>query len=179
MKPQMFSDAAYRKATGKTWPQWRRVLRAMGADKLPHAEIAARLVDVHSVAGWWAQSITVAFERAIGRRQVGEIAGGFAAAASKTLAGSKDKALASWQKLVGRRRAFNGVAFAKPPSVRRTPKWRYWRVTLADGSRVIVGIGAKADGKAILGLSHEKLPDARAARRWKVFWQSLLQELEL
>jgi hypothetical protein len=179
MKLQMFSDAAYRKATGRTWPQWRRVLRAMGAADLPHAEIAQRLVREHGVPGWWAQSITVAFERAIGRRQIGEVAGGFAASASRTLAGSKDKALLAWQTLVGRRRAFNGVAFAKPPVVRRTPKWRYWRATLADGSRVVVGIGAKAGGKAVLGLSHEKLPDARAARRWKIFWQSFLQELDI
>ncbi len=179
MKPQRFSDAAYRKATGKTWPQWRRVLRTMGAAELPHAEIAARLSSGHGVSGWWSQSITVAFEREIGRREVGEIAGGYAVSVSKTLAGSKDKALAAWQKLVGRRREFDRVALAGAPSVRRTAKWRYWRVPLADGSRVFVGIGSKPGGKAILGLGHEKLPDARAVRRWKVFWRSLLQELEL
>lgn len=177
-KLQMFSDAAYRKRTGKTWPQWRRVLRAMGAEKLPHAEIATRLADDHGVSGWWAQAITVAFEREIGRRAVGEIAGGFAASASKTIAGSRNKALLAWQELVGKRRAFNGVAFAGAPRVRRTPKWRYWRVILADGSRVIVGIGAKAGGTSILGLSHERLPTAGAARRWKVFWRSLLLDLD-
>src|SRR5688500_4502215 len=177
-KLQMFSDAAYRKATGKTWPQWRRVLRAMGAEKLPHADIEARLVADHDVPGWWAQTITVAFERAIGRREVGEVAGGFAASASKTIDGSKNKALLAWQELVGKRRAFNGVAFAGAPSVRRTPKWRYWRVALGDGSRVIVGIGTKAGGKATLGLSHERLASAAAARRWKVFWRSFLQDID-
>jgi hypothetical protein len=174
----MFSDAAYRKRTGKTWAQWRRLLRAMGAADLSHAEIAAKLAREHGVAGWWAQAITVAFEREIGRREIGQVAGGYAASASKTLAGSRDKALAAWQELVGRRRAFNRVGFAKAPEVRRTPKWRYWRVTLADGSRVAVTIGAKAGGKSVLGLSHERLPSAASARRWKVFWRSLLQELE-
>jgi hypothetical protein len=177
-KLQMFSDAAYRKRTGKTWPQWRRALRAMGAEALPHAEIATRVADEHGVSGWWAQAITVAFEREIGRRAVGEVAGGFAASASRTIEGSKNKALLAWQELVGKRRAFNGVAFASAPTIRRTPKWRYWRATLADGSRVVVGIGDKPGGKAIVGLSHEKLPNAGAARRWKMFWRGLLQELD-
>lgn len=174
----MFSDATYRSRTGKTWPQWRRALKAMGAAELSHAEIAKRLAAAHGVSGWWAQSIAVSFEREIGRRQAGEIAGGFAASASRTVDGSKDKALLAWQDLVGRRRAFNGTAFAAAPRVRRTPKWRYWRVTLADGSRVVVGIAGKPGGKANLGLSHEKLPNAAAARRWKIFWRSLLQELD-
>jgi hypothetical protein len=178
-KAQMFSDATYRKRTGQTWPQWRRALKAMGAAKLPHAEIAKRLAAEHGVSGWWAQSITVSFEREIGRREVGEIAGGFAASASRTVEGSKNKVLDAWQDLVGRRRAFSGTAFADAPKVRRTPKWRYWRVTLADGSRVTVGIGSKPGGKAVLGLGHEKLPSAAAARRWKIFWRSLLQELDL
>ena len=51
-------------------------------------------------------------------------------------------------------------------------------MALGDGSRVIVGIGTKAGGKATLGLSHERLASAAAARRWKVFWRSFLQDID-
>jgi len=178
MKSELVSSQAMRKATGKTWPQWQAVLRAMNAATLPHKEIATRLHREHGVSGWWSQTLTVQFERAIGRREIGQTsAGDFAAAASKTLAGDKDQALKAWQQLVGRRRAFGGVAFANAPSAKRTEKWRYWRVALADGSKVTIVIADKGAGKALLGVNHDKLSNAKAVRRWKAFWKDFLQEL--
>lgn len=177
-KSELVSSRAIHEATGKTWRQWQTVLRAMNAAALSHKEIAARLHSKHGVSGWWSQTLTVQFERAIGRRQVGQTStGDFAAAATKTLIGSKDKALRDWQALVGRRRAFDRVDFARAPSVSGTKKWRYWRVALADGSKVTIVISAKRAGKALLGVNHERLPNVRAVRRWKIFWRGFLEGL--
>ena len=48
-------------------------------------QIARWLNEVHQVDGWWAQSITVGYERARGMRAVYQKADGFAASASKTV----------------------------------------------------------------------------------------------
>lgn len=178
MKPRLFSDQAIEKATGKKWAQWQVLLKAMNAAALPHKKIAAQLHRDHGVSGWWAQALTVQFERVIGCRKIGQThAGDFSASASKTLSGTKDDALAAWRRLVGKARDFDGVAFAGAPSTRKTEKWRYWRIGLADGSKVTIAIGDKAGGKALLGVNHDKLADAEAAARWKAYWRRRLEAL--
>lgn len=178
MMLRMFSDQAIEKATGKKWAQWCALLKAMNAATLPHKEIAARLHRDHAVSGWWAQALSVQFERSIGRRKVGQTCqGDFAASASKTVPGTKDDVLAAWRRLVGKTRGFGGIAFAASPTTSKTEKWRYWRVGLADGSKVMIVIGDKAGGNALLGVNHDKLADAEAAARWKAYWRRRLEAL--
>ena len=172
------SNESLQKATGKTWEEWFSVLEEEGAQALSHKETANMLVEEHGVDGWWAQGITVEFERAIGRREVGQTStGDYQTAASKTIPGTLDEALESWEKLVGEARDFNSVAFADEPSSSHTDKWRYWRVSLADGSKVTVVIGDKGADKALLAINHEKLSDKEAVDRWKSFWKDFLQGL--
>lgn len=45
------------------------MLDAAGARDWPHKQIAEHLVAAHGVDGWWAQSITVGYEQATGRRR--------------------------------------------------------------------------------------------------------------
>ncbi len=52
-----------------------------------------------------------------------------------------------------------------------TDKWRYWRCSLADGSRVSVGIGGKDTGKVVLGVGQETLVSSKAVERWGAFWK--------
>ena len=57
------SDAAVRKATGKSWDEWFAVLDSEGADALPHKQIARLLYDKGYIASsWWCQTVTVAYE---------------------------------------------------------------------------------------------------------------------
>lgn len=73
-------------ATGRDWEGWFAVLDSWGAADRTHPEIAAHLVEEHGVDGWWAQSVTVGYERARGRRATGQRADGtFTASASKTV----------------------------------------------------------------------------------------------
>lgn len=178
-KPATISDQATLKATGKTMPQWLELLSGLGAADLPHKGIAAKLARDYAVPGWWAQGITVEFERFIGRRQIGQSsAGDFQTAASKTVTLTLDEALAAWRKLTEGKDEFAGVALAGEPGVSKTAKWRYWRAKLADGSNIGVVIGGTTTGKSTVAVSHEHLADASAARRWKAYWARFLTGLD-
>ena len=85
------SDEAVRNATGRTWAAWFELLDAGGAVELGHTEIARLLIDDHGVPGWWAQSVTVAYEQARGRRAPGQRPDGWEVTASKTVAVPVDR----------------------------------------------------------------------------------------
>lgn len=170
------SEAAIEKATGQTWQAWFERLEEHGARDLAHKEIATWLVNEQKVAGWWAQSLTVRYEREIGRRQTGQDnKGNFSASASKTLSGSIDDAMQWWLKKVEATDAFHGIDIVTS-STTSTEKWRHYRAGLADGSRVVVGIYAKTPTKAGLGLQHEKITSGAMAELWRVYWKQFLGE---
>lgn len=171
---ELISDKAIERSTGDTWNTWLERLEAMGASELSHKEIASKLVTDYQVAGWWAQSLTVRYEQAIGRRQPGQSnAGDFSVSVSKTLNGTMDEGLHWWLKKVQARTDFNGVPILTS-STTETEKWRNYRVALKDGSRIVVGIYAKTPTKAGFGLQHDKLPSAEAAEAWRAYWKSLI-----
>lgn len=90
-----------------------------------------------------------------------------------------DKALKSWEKLVGKENAFNSVTFSSDRSIGKTDKWRYWRVNLVDGTKVTVVIGDKDAGKAQIVVNHEKISDKKAADHWKSYWKDFLKGLTI
>src|SRR5688572_32670369 len=70
------SDAAVTKKTGRAWAEWAAELDRLGAAKMPHREIAALLHETLGVPGWWAQMVTVGYERIRGLRDKGQRRGG-------------------------------------------------------------------------------------------------------
>ena len=178
MKTQLISDTAVEKATGKSWGEWFSILNDVEAAKLSHKDIVQKLCANHDVEGWWAQNITVEFERSIGRRDHGQRCDGdYEVSVSKTLAGTMDDAIGSWQEFVGDARHFNDVAFANEPSTSKTDKWRYWRVNLTDGTRLNIIISQKDAGKAQLTVQHGKVQNREDADGWKVYWKQRLPDL--
>jgi hypothetical protein len=178
MNTQSISDSAVTKATGRSWEEWFALLNNVGAEQLSHKEIAHKLYSEHEVEGWWAQNITVEFERLIGRRAHGQRQDGdYEISVNKTFLGTMDRALAAWQALVGDASVFDGVVFSSEPATSKTDKWRYWRVSLADGTRVNVIINQKDAEKAQLSVQHRKLQSKDDAERWKSYWKSYLLAL--
>jgi hypothetical protein len=59
-------------ATGRGRPEWFQTIRTAGKGDAPHREIAEYLHRVHGVSPWWAQEITVEFEKHVGRRVLGQ-----------------------------------------------------------------------------------------------------------
>jgi len=79
------SDDAIRKATGRDWDEWLRILDEWGAATRPHPDIARHVAATYGISGWWAQSVTVGFERARGIRAVHQTSRGFEVSVSRTL----------------------------------------------------------------------------------------------
>lgn len=51
------------KATKKPWKQWVKILTTYGAKKHGHLETARWLKAKHKVPGWWAQFVTIRYEK--------------------------------------------------------------------------------------------------------------------
>ena len=187
----MVNDTPVMKATGRELHEWFAILDEHEARDLPHKDIARLLIGEYDVPGWWSQNVTVEYEKHIGRRETGQRQGGeYEATATRTLPGTMDEVLDGWIARLPSApgaAAFDGVEFAGPPSVSRTEKWRYWRVSLVDDSRVTVtisekpGVPAIAGGRAVAGgpgsllaVTSSKLPTREDGARWKAFWRAYL-----
>src|SRR6266540_1988629 len=146
-----------------------------GAAERPHPEIPRWLSEERGVDGWDAQSVTVGYERASGRRAVGEHAEGFAITASKTVAVPVDRLYEAFVDESLRERWLPGGALRERTSSR--PKSA--RFDWGDGStRVLVGFTSKGDARSTLALAHERLPDAEEAERMKAFWRDRVAALK-
>jgi hypothetical protein len=66
------SDAKSREKTGHGLDHWFDVLDQFGGVDKGHTAAARHLYDVHGVEGWYAQGITVAYERARGVRAINQ-----------------------------------------------------------------------------------------------------------
>jgi hypothetical protein len=65
------SDAVLKAKTGCTWERWVTALDHARAYTWPHREIAKYAQEKYKVPGWWAQTVTVGYERIKGLRAVG------------------------------------------------------------------------------------------------------------
>ncbi|GAB3666564.1 hypothetical protein [Streptomyces sparsus] len=169
-------DETVRKRTGRGTDEWFTLLDAWGAGALAHTEIARRLVEVHQVDGWWAQSITVAYEQARGLRAPGQRTDGtFSVSATKTVAVPAERLhqafadehlRAQWLPDASIR-----VRTATPPRSFRAD----WE---EDGTRIVVGLVTKGDGRAQVAVQHIRIPNAEAAGRIKTYWRERLAVLK-
>ena len=177
------NTAAYERATNRPWDDWVHKLDNLGARDIEHPQIVPLVmkelqgIDLKN-AGWWAQGITIAYEQHIGRRIPGQKPDGtFAGGVSRTFTGSMDEALNAWLDLVAEREDFLDLELDGEPSTSATDKWRYWRCTLSDGSKVNLTVNETAPGKARIAVEHSKLLAPEAVDDAKQFWKALLAEL--
>ena len=164
--------------TGRTWPQWTEVFESIGAHALSHAEIVTRVVEQTGLEGWWAQAVVIHYEQQTGRRIEGQTSTGtFAANASRTLPGDLDSVLTRWIAHVDARSSLAGVPLDSEGRTSSTPKWRYWRCALADGSRVVVTVSAKSPEKVVLAVQNDGLTTDDERQERRVAWRAELAAL--
>lgn len=86
--PALASDEAVKKATGKVWADWVKLIDKFGGADMDHKAIAKKLSDDKLIkSGWWCQMITVGYEQITGRRVLGQTAtSGFEIGVQKTVA---------------------------------------------------------------------------------------------
>lgn len=103
------SDATALEKTGHGLAHWFDVLDRFGAVGKGHTAAARHLHDAHQVAGWYAQGITVAYERARGVRALNQRGdGAYEVSVSKVVSGSARDVIAAFS-ANDRRRWMKGV----------------------------------------------------------------------
>ena len=163
------------KATGHGFEHWFGLLDEWGAVERSHTEIARWLMDEHEVAGWWAQSVTLSYERARGRRAPGQRANGFAISASKTVAVPAERLFDAFEDESLRERWLPGADL----SLRKATAPRIAHYDWEDGStRVHVYIEERAADKGTVTVEHERLPDAETADEMKAWWRERVAALK-
>jgi hypothetical protein len=167
------SDEAIAAQTGRTWTQWIAALDRAGARKLSHTEIARLVHGRFEVGDWWAQSVTVGYERLTGRRANLQKSGGFAASGSLTVAADLE-------------RLYDTAADAKrqrkwlPPGVvvHKVTRPKSMRATAGNGARSIsFYFYAKGPSKSQVTVQQEKLATQTAALKLKQIWAESLRDL--
>lgn len=164
------SGASVAKATGKSWEEWVSLLDQEKAHLLPHKEIALLAHQKFGIAPWWAQMVTVGYERIKGLRAKNEKADGFEISASKTVAVDAVTAL---------------EAFTDP---QRLKKWLGASMKLRTanpgksarfdgpeaGGVVAIWLTVKGPEKTSVSVQHSQLAQSDAPRM-KAYWKAALE----
>jgi len=168
------SNAAVEKRTGKDWSGWLAVLDKAGAHKWPHRDIADYLYKRKGVDGWWAQMVTVGYERARGLREKHEKPSGFEISASRTLSVPLAALYEAWEDHKVRARWLKEAGFA----VRKATENKTMRITWVDGETDLnVYFNAKGPRKSQVSVQHGKLSSAAEAAKKKSYWAGQLERL--
>lgn len=169
------SDATIREKTGCSWERWVRTLDHHGAEQMSHRDIAALVGSKYGIDGWWAQTVTVGYERIKGRRARGQrLDGSYEASKSRTFSVPVGALFDAW--FNGRiRKRWLSAAGVK---VRTATAPKSMRLGWSDGTIVAVWFTSKGKSKSSVALAHTKLPDREAADRLKLWWSERLDALE-
>ncbi|MGH2660188.1 MAG: DUF4287 domain-containing protein [Actinomycetota bacterium] len=169
------SDDKIKEATGRKWEAWFSILDRWGAREKKHGVTVAFLMDEHDVPGWWAQSITVWYERARGMRLKHQQADGFTIYASKTIAVPIDVLFDAFVNPRSRRKWLTDGAM----SLRTSQPGHTARFNWGDGStRLSVSFVDKGPAKSAVEVAHERLRDAHEAETAKLSWRERLSDLK-
>lgn len=172
------SDEAVAAKTGHTWAEWVEVLDGIEAITLPHRDIAKWVGENHSFSGWWAQSVTVGYERirglrAVGQRREGNKPGTYDANKSKTFPVGIDRLFEAFISEDERAR------WLREPGVEvRTSKSnKSIGFNWPDGTRCMGWFTDKGPAKSSVQLQHSGLPNAEALPVMKKYWAGRLAAL--
>jgi hypothetical protein len=168
------SDEAVRGATGRGREEWFGLLDAWAGAGRGHGEIAAWLGE-QGVDGWWSQTVTVDYEQARGLRPPGGGRDGlFAVSVSRTVAAPVECLFASFMDAELRERWLPGGGLRE----RASQPGRTARFDWEDGAtRIQVDFAEKGGNRSQVALTHERLPDAGAAKEARAHWRERLDTL--
>ena len=167
------SDGAVFTATGKHWSEWFAVLDEEGAAHMKHANIARLVCKRYGTSHWWAQTITVEYERERGLREVNQTARGYEVSVSRTIPASVKALFAVWEDERQRYR-WLGVA----TKVRKANPTRSMRLeTGSVGSDLSVNLYPKGEARCQLVIQQIKLPNRATVESQRAFWKDALRRL--
>jgi hypothetical protein len=162
-----YTDAVIKAKTGRDWAGWLDVLDALGATAMAHKDIAAHIVDRFDVDGWWAQAVTVGYERIRGLRDVGQRRGGLYEASKSRTFSVDVAALFEMFHDPKRRKRWLPDGWAR---TRTATTGKSIRVDWRDGTQIHLYFAGKGAGKSQVAVQHVKLPSKAAVAEAKAFW---------
>lgn len=191
------SDEKVREATGQEVSDWLHELDHAGAREWDHKAIVAHLVTHHpEVSGWWRQTIAVGYERARGKRAVGQTAdAGFQVGVTRSVEATPDEV---WEALVSRPELWLGKgasltieegehysvsdADAASGEIRVVRPGTRLRMTWQPAAwerpaTVQLTLSSTPSGKTAVGAHLEKLPDAEAREEMREHWRGALERI--
>ena len=173
VSPPEISDDAVREETGKGWNDWRQLINESTVAGEDHTAIATFVRDTFGVDEWWAQTITVGYERITGRRLPYQRPDGtFTASKSATVAVGADR-LRSMLLDDGARAALFGRT---PTELLSDPSAKAIRIAVGPGTAT-VGLTEGSDGRTKVTIEHAKLAEFGQVEEWKAFWAGWLASL--
>ena len=159
------SDTAVKKGTGHDWREWVKILDAAHCVSKAHPEIA-RYVRSLGVGSWWAQAVTVGYERIRGLRAVGQRRGaGFEAHKSRTFAVPLSVLYEAFADPLLLSRWISDQVIVKS-----TTAGKRMRMAMSDDTVVEIGFLAKSETKSAVAIQHTNLPDKATADGRKAWW---------
>ena len=168
------TDETIKEKTGCTWDRWVWALDEVNAHEWPHKSIAEYVHEKYKVPGWWAQSVTVGYERIRGLREKGQRrSGSWEASKSKTVEAAVGTVFKSFKQPKLRSGWLPGQKVVMRTSVPN----KSLRLTWHDGSSVEVYLVAKGRSKTQVVIQHTKLPSKDLSNRMKAFWSEQLDAL--
>jgi hypothetical protein len=169
------SDAILKEKTGCNWERWVKALDRAKAYTWTHRDIARYVQQKYKVNGWWAQTVTVGYERIKGLRAVGQRRDGFfEASKSKTFAVPLKQLYRAFSDARTRGRWLPGVDL----KVRGATPEKSMRITWPNHTSLVIGFSRLGNAKSQVALAHGKLPDRASATRAKQYWTERLGALK-
>ena len=179
------SDVSVLKKTGRDLAHWFGVLDRFGAVEKGHTAAARHLYETHGIDGWYAQGITVSYERERGVRGVNQRCdGAWEVSVSKTVTATTAQLLKAFTDARKRREWIDEAdsklasALAKGLADNRSKGWVVRPDGLArfryrwDNTIVQFYATAKPGGKIALTVQHTKLATGDDVERYRGQWKT-------
>jgi hypothetical protein len=169
---------AIERATNRTWDEWLRYMDSIDAKNLSHHEIATKVLEeldgkIDNL-GWWAQSVSVAYEQYVGRRIPGQRPDGtFQTSVSKATRLGMQDLMDKWVSFAAGDEAVRAV-IAGDVRVSGTEKRITWRTKARDGSEIRLTSEPKKDGTASIIAVQMGLETEELNNEAKSNWSSIL-----
>lgn len=167
------------RTTKKTWDEWLAFMDSIGAKDLDHHKIATKVLEqlmgTAENPGWWAQSVTVAYEQYIGRRLPGQQSDGtFMANVSRATKLGMKQLMDAWVEFAASDQEILDMV-VDDPRTSGTEKRLSWRAKLQDHASVIVISEPKPDGTASIVVQHTGSQTQELNNEAKAKWLSIIE----
>ena len=168
-------DESVRAGTGRDWNEWCELLDAWPGHNDGHAAIAKHVQESYEIGPWWAQTVTVGYERITGLRQPYQQSDGtFSISRSRKLAINPATVREALLDDRARSELFPGQA----TQMVSKPSAKTIRIGIGFGPGVAgISVQPSEDDTTRISVEHKRLPDAADAPKWQEYWSTWLDGL--